>query len=54
MCDEGGLPLVAILDADVVVSPLDVKLSKQFGVLEFVDEVGDEGKWIGVAGGMFV
>ena len=54
VCDEGGLPLVAILDADVVVSPLDVKLSKQFGVLEFVNEVGDEGKWIGVAGGMFV
>ena len=54
MCDEGGLPLVTILDANIVVPPADVKLSKQFGVFEFVDEVGDEGKWIGVAGGMFV
>ena len=54
VCDEGGLPLVAILDADVVVPPADIKLSKQFGVLEFVDEVQDEGEWIGVAGGMFV
>ena len=54
MCDEGGLPLVAIFDADVVVSPADVELGKQFGVFEFIDEVGDEGEWIGVAGGMFV
>ena len=54
MCDEGGLPLVAILDADVVVPPADVKLSKQFGVFEFVDEVRDEGEWIGIVGGMFV
>ena len=37
--NEGGLPLVAFLDADVVVSPSYVKLGKDFGVLEFVDEV---------------
>ena len=54
MCDESGLPLVTVFDADVVVPPADVKLSKQFGIFEFVNEVGDEGKWIGVAGGMFV
>ena len=54
MRDESGLPMVTVLDADVVVPPADVKLSKQFGVFEFVNEVGDEGKWIGVAGGMFV
>ena len=54
MGDEGGLPLVTIFDANVVVPPADVKLSEQFGVFEFVDEVGDEGEWIGVAGGMFV
>ena len=54
MCDESGLPLVTVLDADIVVPPADVKFSKQFGIFEFVDEVGDEGEWIGVAGGMFV
>ena len=37
--DESGLPLVAFLDANVVVSPSYVKLSKNFGVFEFVDEV---------------
>ena len=54
MRDEGGFPLVTIFDANIVVPPADVKLSKQFGVFEFVDEVGDEGEWIGVVGGMFV
>ena len=54
MCDESGLPLVAVFDADVVVPPVDVKLGKQFGVFEFVDKVRDEREWVGVAGGMFV
>ena len=39
VCDKGGLPLVAILDADVVVPPADVKLSKQFSIFEFVNKV---------------
>ena len=52
--DEGGLPLVAIFDANIVVSPANIKLGEQFGVFELVDEVGDEGEWVGVLGGMFV
>ena len=28
MCDKGSLPLVAIFDADVVVSPADIKLGE--------------------------
>ena len=54
MCDEGGFPLVTIFDVNVVVPPADVKLSKQFGIFEFVNEVGDEGEWVGVAGCMFI
>ena len=30
VCDEGSFPLVAIFDADIVVSPADIKLSEQF------------------------
>ena len=52
--DEGGLPLVAILDANIVIPPANVKLSKQFGIFKFVDEVRDEWKGISVLGGMFV
>ena len=54
MRDEGGLPLVAIFDVNVVVPPADVKLSKQCGIFEFVNEVRDEGEWVGIVGGMFV
>ena len=54
MCDEGSLPLVAILDAHVVVSPADIKLGEQFGIFEFVDEVRDEQEWVGISGGVFV
>ena len=54
VCDEGGFPLVAVFDADIVISPMDVELGEQFGVLEFVDEVGDEWEWIGVSSGVFI
>ena len=37
--DESGLPLIAFLDMDIVVSPSYIKLSKDLGVFEFVDEV---------------
>ena len=39
--DEGGFPLVAFFDSDIVISPSFIKLGKDLGVLKFVDEVGD-------------
>ena len=45
---------MAIFDADIVISSADIKLGEEFGVFEFVDEVRDEGKWVGVTGGMLV
>ena len=44
MDNEGGFPLVTILDSYIVVSPVDVKLGENFDIPYFVDEVGDEGK----------
>jgi len=52
--NKGGLPLMSIFDADVVVAPSDVKLSEDFCISEFVDEVGNQGKGIGVSNGVFV
>ena len=37
--NEGSLPLVTILDTDIVVSPSHIKLSEDFGIFQFVDEV---------------
>jgi hypothetical protein len=52
--DEGGLPLVSVFDLDIVVSPSNVELSERLGILEFVDEVGDEGKGVGVTDRVFI
>ena len=54
MGNESGLPLVAFLDADVVVSPSYVKLGKDLGVFEFVDEVRDQREGVRVSDGVFI
>jgi len=41
MGDEGGFPLVSVFDTDIVVTPPNVKLGKDFSVSEFIDEVRD-------------
>ena len=40
--DECGLPLIFLLHADVVVSPLDIKLGEESGVLHIVNQLRDE------------
>ena len=54
MGNEGHLPLVAILDSYVVVSPVYVKFGEDLSVSQFVYEVGDKGKGVGVTDGVFV
>ena len=46
--NEGCLPLMSILDVDIVIFPLNIKLGEVFCVLEFVDEVRDERKRIAI------
>jgi len=41
MGDEGSFPLVSVFDADVVVAPLNIEFGEDFGISEFIDEVGD-------------
>ena len=52
--DEGGFPLVSVLDSHIVVSPPDIEFGEDLGVSQFVYEVGDERKGIGVSDGVFV
>ena len=54
MCDEGRLPLVAVFDTDIIVSPMNVELSEVASVLQLVHKVGDERKGVGVASSMFI
>ena len=37
--NESSFPLVSVLDSDIVISPLYVKLGEDLGIFEFVDEV---------------
>ena len=52
MGNEHCFPLGLILNADIVISPSDVKLGKVFHILEFVNEVRDERKRVGILDGM--
>ena len=47
--DERCLPLIFLPDANVVVAPLNIKLSEQSRVLHIVDQLRDEGERIPVA-----
>ena len=43
-----------VLDADIVVPPLNIKFGKMFHIFEFVNEVGDEWERVGILDGVFV
>ena len=52
--NESHLPLVTILDANVVVPPADIKLGEVVSIFQLIHKVGDEREEIGIAGGVFV
>ena len=54
MGDKGCFPLVTIFDLYVVVSPPNVEFGEDFGVLQLVYKVRDEGKGVSVANGVFI
>ena len=54
MYNEGGLLLMTIFDVDVVVSPMNVKLSEMSSIFQFVYEIRDQRQRIGVMSGVFV
>ena len=52
--DEGCLPLMSILDADIVVPPSDIELGEVFCILELIDRIRDEGEGVGISDGVFI
>ena len=54
MGDKGCLPLMAIFDLHIVVSPTNVEFGEDFGISQFVDKIRDEGKGVSVTDGMFI
>ena len=47
--DESGLPLIFLLDANVVISPMNVKFGEQGGFFHVVNEFRDQGERIGIS-----
>ena len=54
VCTESRFPFVALLDADIVVSPADIQLCKVSRSLEAVDQVIYKGEWVPVFAGYCV
>ena len=51
---ESGLPLVGLLDSNIVVSPPNIQFSKISGMLQSVNKVRDTGERVGILDGMRV
>lgn len=54
MSDEGSLPLVAILDSNIVVPLIDIKLGENLGVLKVVNKIHDQRKGVCVPDSVLV
>ena len=52
--NESGLPLIALLNSDVVISPSYVEFGKEGKLAKVVDEVGDKRQGVCVLDCMFV
>ena len=54
MDDEGGFPLMPVLDLDIIVPPSNVEFSEDFHPLELINKVGNEWKGICITDSVFV
>jgi hypothetical protein len=45
---EGSLPLIALSDANIIVSPSYIELGEVLCTLESIDEIVDEGKKVSI------
>jgi len=52
--DESSFPLVIIFNTVIVVPLTNIKFSEDFSILEFINEVGNQGKEVGVSNCMFI
>ena len=52
--DKGSLPLVSVLDSNIVVSPSDIKFGEYFGIFELINEVRDQREGISISDSVFI
>jgi hypothetical protein len=54
MSNECALPLISVFDTDVVVAPSNIEFGEDLSSFEFIDEVRDKGKRVGITSGVGV
>ena len=47
--DESSFPLIFLSDANVVISPMNVKFGEQGGFFHIIDEFGNQGERVGIS-----
>ena len=52
--DEDCFPLMAILDTDVIVSPMNIEFRKVMSIFQLVHEVRDKRERVDIMGGVFI
>jgi hypothetical protein len=48
ICDEGSFLFIASPDVDIMITPTNIELSKDFRVLEPINDISSQGKWIAI------
>jgi hypothetical protein len=48
VCDKGSLPFIASPDTDVVITPTNIELSKDFRILEPIDDISGQRKRVAI------
>jgi hypothetical protein len=46
--DKGCLPFIAFPDTDIVIAPTDIEFSKDFRILEPINDVSGQGEWVAI------
>jgi hypothetical protein len=48
VCDKSGLPFITSPDMNIVIAPMNVELSKDFRILELINDISGQEKWIAI------
>jgi hypothetical protein len=48
VCDKGSLPFITSPDTDIMITPTNIKFSKDFRILEPIDDIGSQWKWVAI------
>jgi hypothetical protein len=44
--DKGSLPFIASSDTDIVIALTNIELSEDFCILELIDDISGQRKWV--------